>query len=296
MPPVPAAAGASSRVRRLLDLTIVRMVLALSATALAGGLVRAGVGVLAQRRGWADACGALAALAAYAFYVRLVERRPVFELGGRGALAEIAAGLAGGAALAGAVVGGLALVSIYRIDGANAAGAGLVTGFAQTLFVGVLEELLMRAVLFRLLERALGSWAALVISAALFGLAHLPCSGVGTLAVATAIAAGAFLGAAWLATRRLWLCAALHVGWNFTLGQVFPVAVPGHERTVGLVEGHLQGPDWLTGGACGLEASAIALAVLAAAFGWLLSHAMARRRLVAWGARRAGATRLAAVR
>ena len=299
MNPAFAAPGASSRVRRILDLTIVRIVLALFTTALAGGLTQACVSGLTHGRwhdGWPDACGALAALAGYALYVRLVERRPVVELGGRGALAEIAAGLAGGAALVGAVVGGLALVSVYRIDGANAVGSGLATGFAQMLFVGVLEELLMRVVLFRLLERSLGSWAALVISSALFGLAHLPGNGVGTLAVAVAVAAGVLLGAAWLATRRLWLCAALHVGWNFTLSDVFPVAVPGHERTVGLVEGHLLGPDWLTGGACGLEASAIALVVLAAAGAWLLSHAMARRRLVAWGARRACATRLVAVR
>ena len=299
MNPASAAPGASSRVRRVLDLTIVRIVLALFTTALAGGLTQAFVSELAHRRlhdGWPDACGALAALAGYAIYVRLVERRPVVELGGRGALAEIAAGLGGGAALVAAVVGGLALVSIYRVDGANVTGAGLVTGFAQMLFVGVFEELLMRAVLFRLVERSLGSWAALVISSVLFGLAHLPGNGAGLLAATTAVVAGALLGAAWLATRRLWLCAALHVGWNFTLGHVFSVVVSGHERTAGLVQGHLQGPDWLTGGVYGLEASVITLAVLAAAGAWLLSHAMARGHLVGWRTRRPDATGLVAAR
>ena len=294
----PAAPRASSRVRRLFDLTIVRIVLALFATALAGGLTQAFVSEFAHRRfhqGWPDACGALAALAGYALYVRVVERRPVVELGGQGAFAEIAAGLAGGAALVGAVVGSLALVSIYRIDGANAVGPGLAVGFAQMVFVGVFEELLMRAVLLRLLERSLGSWAALVISSALFGLAHMPGNGAGALAAAIAVVGGAFLGAAWLVTRRLWLCAALHVGWNFTLGHVFSVVVSGHERTTGLVEGHLQGPDWLTGGAYGLEASVFTLVFLAAAGAWLLSVAISRGHLVGWRARPATA-RPAAVR
>ena len=291
MNPAPVVPGAPSRLRRLLDLTIVRIVLALFTTALAGGLTQAFVGEMANRRfhaGWPDACGALAALAGYALYVRVVERRPVDELGSRGAIAEIGAGLAGGAALVGAVVGCLVLVSIYRIDGVNAAAAsGLAAAFAQMMFVGVFEELLMRAVLFRLLERSLGSWAALVISSLLFGLAHLPGNGAGRLALVIAIVAGAFFGAAWLATRRLWLCAALHVGWNFTLGRVFSVAVSGHERTPGLVEGHLQGPDWLTGGAYGLEASVLTLAFLAAAGAWLLSHAISQGHLVTWRSRAA---------
>ncbi|MCK9685021.1 CPBP family intramembrane glutamic endopeptidase [Scleromatobacter humisilvae] len=291
MNPVSVDAGAPSGIRRVLDLTIVRIVLALFTTALAGGLAQALVGEVAHRRfhaGWPDACGALAALAGYALYVRVVEQRAVAELGWRGAVAEIAAGLAGGAALVGAVVGSLVLVSIYRIDGVNAAAAsGLVAGFAQMMFVGVFEELLMRAVLFRLLERSLGSWAALVISSLLFGLAHLPGNGAGTLALVIAIVAGAFFGAAWLATRRLWLCAALHVGWNFTLGHVFSAAVSGHERTPGLVEGHLQGPDWVTGGAYGLEASVLTLAFLAAAGTWLLAHAISHGHLVAWRSRAA---------
>lgn len=297
MNPASVVPGAPSRLRRLLDLTIVRILLAGFTTALAGGLAQAFVSEIAHRRfhaGWPDACGALAALAAYALYVRVVERRPVDELGSRGAIAEIAAGLAGGAALVGAVVGCLVLVSIYRVDGVNAAAPGLVAGFAQMMFVGVFEELLMRAVLFRLLERSLGSWAALVISSLLFGLAHLPGNGAGTLALVIAIVAGAFFGAAWLATRRLWLCAALHVGWNFTLGHVFSAAVSGHERTAGLVEGHLQGADWLTGGAYGLEGSVLTLAFLAAAGAWLLAHAIARGQLVTWRSRAAAPRGVAA--
>src|SRR4051812_9774040 len=80
---------APSRLGRILDITIVRIVVALFATALAGGLTQAFVSSVAQGRfhvAWPDICGALAALAAYASYVRWIERRRVDELAGQGAL------------------------------------------------------------------------------------------------------------------------------------------------------------------------------------------------------------------
>lgn len=71
----------------------------------------------------------------------------------------------------------------------------------------------------------------------------------------------AFFAAAYLRTRRLWLGIGIHVAWNYTLGTVFSVAVSGRESR-GWVEGRLHGPDWLTGGAYGLEASVLTLFVL----------------------------------
>lgn len=287
-----------SRLRRVLDLTIVRIVLAAFMTALAGGLTMAFVGEAAHRRfhvAWPDLCGALAALVAYAAYVRWIERRRVDELSGRGALAELGAGLAGGGAMVAAVIGGLALAGAYRFDGANAPGAALVVGFAQMAFIGVFEELVSRAIVFRLVERSLGTWAAMLISSLLFGLAHVPGAGASALSVVIAVVAGTFFGAAYLATRRLWLCIGLHVGWNFTLGRMFSIAVSGHASTPGLFAGRLAGPDWLTGGAYGVEASVFTLAILLAVGAWLMARALARGPLVAWrpGRARAAAWRAA---
>lgn len=283
--------AASSRLRRLLDFTIVRLFIALFATALAGGLTAQFVSDQTRggslNAGWPSLCGALAALAAYALYVRLVERRSPAELALRPAPAETGVGLAAGAALVALVVGGLAMLGNYRFEAFNAGAPGLVAAFAQMLFVGTFEELLMRAVLMRLLERSLGSWAALGLSSLLFGLAHLPGNGAGSLAMLIAVVAGAMLGAAYLATRRVWLCLALHVGWNFTLGSVFSIAVSGHERSVGLVTGRLEGPAWLTGGAYGLEASVLTLVLLLGCTVGLLALAMSRGHLVNWAAREA---------
>jgi len=280
----------SSGTRRILDLTIVRIVLALFTTALAGGLTMAFVSGAAQRRfhvAWPEIFGALAALAAYAAYVRWIERRRVSELAGRGALVELGVGLAGGAAMVASVVSGLTLVGAYHFEGTSATGAALAAGFAQMAFVGVFEELLSRAIVFRLIERSLGTWAALLISSLLFGLAHLPGNGASALSVLIAVVAGAFFGAAYLATRRLWLCIGLHSGWNFTLGYVFSSAVSGHARTASLFSGHLDGPEWLTGGAYGLEASMPTLVVLICVSFWLLARARSHRHVITWRSRAA---------
>lgn len=283
-----------SRLRRLLDFSLVRVVIALFATALAGGLTAQFLSDHTQgtlHAGWPSVGGAIAALLAYAAYVRLVERRPLSELGWRAAPAELGLGLAGGAALVALTVAGLALMGVYRFEAIHADAEGLKATLGQMIFVGVFEELLMRAILLRILERSLGSWPALALSSALFGLAHLPGSSASVLAVAVAVVAGGMLGAAYLATRRLWLCIALHTGWNFTLGSLFSIAVSGHERQAGLIAGSLVGPDWLTGGPYGLEASALALVVLLAAGVWLLWLAVSRGHLVAWRDRQAGRVR-----
>ncbi|MES2957385.1 MAG: CPBP family intramembrane glutamic endopeptidase [Pseudomonadota bacterium] len=264
--------------RRVLRFSVVRIVLAVFVTAIVGGLTQAGVGSLSGQRFqsvWADLCGALAAIAAYALYVRWVERRAVTELSHRRALPELGEGLLAGAAMVLAVVGSLALLGVYRFHGLSTPGAEVAAGFAEMVFVGVFEELLSRAIVFRLVERSLGTAAALAISSLMFGLAHAPSDTAGALSVAIAVVAGVFFAAAFLFTRRLWLCMGLHVGWNFTLGYVFAIAVSGHPGK-GFLVGELSGPAWLTGGAYGLEASVFTLLALLFVGGWLLRGAAKR--------------------
>jgi len=59
------------------------MVVAVFATAIAGGLTVSFVSELGDRRfrhGWPEDCGVLAVCFAYALYVRLVEKRSVSEM------------------------------------------------------------------------------------------------------------------------------------------------------------------------------------------------------------------------
>jgi membrane protease YdiL (CAAX protease family) len=130
-------------------------------------------------------------------------------------------------------------------------------------------------VVVRILAEWLGSWAALGISAALFGCLHAGNAGASvgsTLAIA--VEAGVLLGAAYLASGRLWLPIALHAGWNLAQSGLLGVQRPGHSAH-GAWSSRFTGPTLLTGGDWGPEISIIAVALCLAAAVALL--AVARR-------------------
>ena len=202
--------------------------------------------------------GIIVVLSCYAAYVRMVEKRPLRELSLPGAGREFGLGLCLGMAVFALAILILAGVGVYRITGQNALSVMLATipGF---LVVAVFEEVLFRAIIFRILETSLGSWNALALSSLAFGLMHLGNPSAGLLsALAIAIEAGLMLGAAYMLTRRLWLCVAVHFGWNFAQGGIFSVAVSGHQQK-GLFEAQMAGAEWLTGGRFGVEGSLVAL-------------------------------------
>ena len=200
------------------------------------------------------------ALVGYYSFVRVVERRPVVELVSRGWLTEALAGAAIGFGLFGIVIGVLFLLGIYSVNSVNDVTV-VVTALMTALMAGITEEILIRAVAFRILEGWLGSWLALSISAALFGLMHLP-NPQATIVSSAAIAleAGVMLAAAYMVTRRVWLAIGIHVAWNFAQGGIFGVAASGVKGT-GYLDGYLDGPLILSGGAFGPEASIVGVVV-----------------------------------
>jgi uncharacterized protein len=233
-------------------------------------------------------------LGAYWAYVRIVEKRAVTELSGRHAARELGLGLVLGALLFSLTIGALAAVGVFQTTGNNGWPIVLasVPGFILT---GVLEEVLFRGIVFRILDRWLGSWLALAISAVIFGFLHLLNPGATILnAAAISIEGGVLLAAAFVLTRRLWLCIGVHIAWNFTQGGIFSVAVSGG-ASKGLLQSRMVGPDWLTGGTFGAEASVVALLVCAAGGVALVALAIKRGNVVPpfWAGRLAPAVKTA---
>jgi membrane protease YdiL (CAAX protease family) len=252
---------------RVLTYPLVRMIVAILFIAIPFAIVSAPFNLFVTDKPLRRVGAALltaVVLGAYWLYVRLVEKRDVAELSGRFAVRELGAGLAFGALLFSVSVAILGALGIYEITGNNGwlIMLGSVPGF---ILAGVLEEVVIRGVVFRILEKSLGSWLALGISAVIFGVLHLLNPGATLLnAAAISIEAGILLAAAYMLTRRLWLCIGIHIAWNFTQGGVFSVAVSGGQSR-GLLQSRMVGPDWLTGGAFGAEASPVALVVCLAA-------------------------------
>jgi membrane protease YdiL (CAAX protease family) len=211
---------------------------------------------------WPQLLATASVLLAYAAYVRWIEKRALVEFSRNGALRELGAGCAVGAGAVAAAVGALYAAGAWHPAGLNPWSLAIAIPIAEMMFVGVLEEVLFRAILFRILDQWLGGRVALLLSAALFGLAHVPGEGATLLAIANTVVAGVMFAAAYRLTRRLWLCIGIHAAWNYTLGSIFSIAVSGHQSRAGLVDGTLTGPDWLTGGAYGLEGSVVTLVLL----------------------------------
>jgi uncharacterized protein len=213
---------------------------------------------------------------AYWLYVYWWERRPAYELSCSGAVSESAAGLAIGAVLFCMVIAVLAscgAYSVVAVGGVRELASVVVSMLPKMMAGAVIEELVFRLLILRLLARSLGSVWALLISSALFGLAHIGNVGASQwIAVMLGIELGLLFGAAYILTGRLWLCTSLHLAWNFTQGAVFSIAVSGQTGD-GWIRGNLTGPDWLTGGAFGAEGSVVSLVLCLVATTILLKHA-----------------------
>lgn len=202
---------------------------------------------------------AAALIAIYAGLVRILECRGARELAPRPA--QAGTGILLGLALFSSVFGLLHVIGVATWHGV-ATRYDVVPVLAASILAAVGEELAFRGGLFRILEERLGTAWALAISAGVFGLLHALNPGATALSTtAVALEAGVLLAAAYVLTRNLWFPIGLHLGWNFTEGGVFGVAVSGGAGGSGIFSVSLAGRPLLTGGAFGPEASLIAVAV-----------------------------------
>jgi uncharacterized protein len=206
---------------------------------------------------------ALAAVAGYHRLSRTVELRPsIPELQKTGSWSQMRRGALLGASLFTAL-----MLLIGMFGGWQDVSWGSFGGFIATAgmmaSVAVIEELLFRGVLFRIMEERIGTVISLVASTLLFGATHLVNANA-TLwgALSIALTGGAMLTAAYIVTRSLWLPIGLHFAWNFTHAGIFGVVISGSDGPPqSLLNVMLSGPSALTGGTFGPEASLLALLV-----------------------------------
>ncbi|WP_030455731.1 CPBP family intramembrane glutamic endopeptidase [Herbidospora cretacea] len=214
-----------------------------------------GVSALAGGGAVLAVVAAVAATAVYWAVMRWVARRPVPELARRGAGREA---LTGGAIGLGFVL--LSVLVITLFGGYSFSWSGglpaLVPVVAVAIGAAVTEELVFRGLALQALEALFGSRIALAVTACLFGFLHLanPAATVWS-SVAIAVEAGVLLGAAFLWRRNLWFVAGLHFAWNAAEG-LLGIPVSGHPSE-GVLTARVSGPEWLTGGGFGLEASVV---------------------------------------
>lgn len=153
-------------------------------------------------------------------------------------------------------------LGVYKIDHFNANWKSPLCHFLVFTNVAVGEEVLFRGILFRMIDKRWNTIAAITSTALLFGLTHLPNDNA-TLwsAIAIAIEAGILLGVVYKWAGNIWYPIGLHWAWNFSQGCIFGFNVSGTYSGVPLITPTCEGPDLLTGGAFGAEASIITVLV-----------------------------------
>jgi len=223
----------------------------------------------------------LATSVAYYAYVHLVEQRPVTELERREAVPGLSTGVLLGVGLFTLVMSVLWLLGVYHVTGMNDWSV-LIPALADDLPSAFVQQLLLLGILFRITEQALGTWWALLISVLLFGLVHLlTIPHITVMAMLANLLVGLLFAVAYLQTRSLWFPIALHAALDWIKDAIFGTGVAGTSGTAlnGLLQAHLVGPQMLTGGASGAEASLVTIVVLLAAALLLLLRAKQQGRL-----------------
>jgi membrane protease YdiL (CAAX protease family) len=212
----------------------------------------------------------IGAIGAYLVLVGVLEGRgSPLELGWR-RIGGFLKGIALGFFLITVTVGLLALMGCYHVRGFNSGYSPWSDLLMAGLTAGVAEELIFRGALFRILEDTVGTLFSVAASALIFGAVHLS-NQDGTWLGAVGIAIGALvLPAVYIATRSLWWPMGVHLAWNVTQGPIWSSPISGTGTGRGMLRVEWTGPEWLTGGLFGIEASVVLMATVGAFSVWLL--------------------------
>ncbi|WP_029271492.1 CPBP family intramembrane glutamic endopeptidase [Flavobacterium sp. KJJ] len=199
------------------------------------------------------------ALTSYIIFFKKYEKREITEFALKGLGRNLIIGI-----LIGVVLQSLTIWIIYINGGYMVTAVNPVSFIVIPITVAftgaIIEEILVRGILFRVMEEKLGSYAALFISALIFGALHLVNLHATLLSgLSVAIEAGLLLGAAYIYSRNLWFPIALHFAWNFMQSGIFGAITSGNEKGTSLLVSKIEGSAWITGGEFGPEGSIQAL-------------------------------------
>jgi hypothetical protein len=165
-----------------------------------------------------------------------------------------------------ALIGIIAAFGGYSFGGLAEHGGAIVNWalfwVAYFIAVALFEEFLFRGYSLHTLAEGIGFWPAAVLLAVSFGLVHKTNPGENWAGIAGVVFVGLFWSFTLKRTGSLWFALGMHATFDF--GETFLFSVPDSGM---ILPGHLSnatlhGPNWLTGGTPGPEASVIDFLIL----------------------------------
>lgn len=221
-----------------------------------------------------------ASVAAYYFLFKYYEKRNISELSTQKLGKNLGFGILLGFGLMAITILTMYVLGCYKIVSINTS-IVVIPMLAMAIVSGISEEILIRGVLFRIIEEKLGSYIAIAITALIFGLLHIwnPNSSI-YASLSIAIEAGILLAAAYVFTRNLWFPIAIHFMWNFSQGWIFGANVSGTDATGALVNAEFSGSALVTGGSFGPEASIPAIVICSVVSVYLIVMSHKRNNII----------------
>jgi len=138
---------------------------------------------------------------------------------------------------------------------------GLLWGFTF-LGVGFFEEFLFRGYALYTLADGIGFWPAAIIMGLVFGRAHMGNGGETYIGIVGTILFALLASTMLRRTGSLWFPVGVHAGWDWGQSYFFGVSDSGFQAPGHLLNPHIQGPSWLSGGSVGPEGSIVTLITL----------------------------------
>ncbi|HHW4959716.1 TPA: CPBP family intramembrane glutamic endopeptidase [Streptococcus suis] len=207
-------------------------------------------------------------------WARFVEKSPWLGLGIRkkGALTDFLLGWGIGAAMLTTCVllmWGFGAIQVTSFQfSANLVGEFLILVLAWSI-QGTTEELLTRGWMFSSLAAKHNIPVGILISSLFFTFLHLGNDAISLIPLLDLTLFAILASLVMLKTGNIWVISGIHAAWNCFQGNVFAFPVSGTQAGQAFIAVETSGPDWLSGGAFGVEGSIISLLIQAGIITWL---------------------------
>lgn len=194
----------------------------------------------------------------YRLFYKKIEKRSTTELSTKRFGKSLISGMIIGIALQSLTMTVIYWNADFKVISVNPLTAAVLP-LTIAFTVAIIEEILLRGIVFRIVEEKLGSVIALSLSGMIFGGLHLINPYVTLISVLCISCFGVLLGAAYLYFRNIWFPIAIHFAWNFMQTGIFGTITSGNEKTSSLLTTKIVGFEIVTGGPFGPEGSIQAL-------------------------------------
>lgn len=198
-------------------------------------------------------------LVSYFYFFKIVEKREIKELSKTNLKTELFGGFLFGFSVLSLVILILYSLGYYTVDGISDF-SYLLAPFSFLIIAALIEEVFFRLIIYRIIEKWLGTYLALLIISIIFTVPHLLNDNVTLLSVLLLLTFGFAHSIMYTYTKRLWLPFAFHLGWNFA--QPFYGSNLSGTEGEHIINSSFDGPILLIGSDFGIEDSILSIILL----------------------------------